>query len=36
MCFFATLNGGAAAQTLSVGTLNSSTIFSGQINDSTA
>jgi autotransporter-associated beta strand protein len=30
---FATQNGGAAAQTLTVGTLNSSTIFSGQIND---
>jgi autotransporter-associated beta strand protein len=30
---FSTQNGGAAAQTLTVGTLNSSTIFSGQIND---
>jgi autotransporter-associated beta strand protein len=30
---FSTQNGGAAAQTLAVGTLNSSTTFSGQIND---
>jgi autotransporter-associated beta strand protein len=30
---FSTQNGGAAAQTLTVGTLNSSTAFSGQIND---
>ncbi|WP_159007830.1 autotransporter domain-containing protein [Bradyrhizobium sp. S69] len=32
---FSTQNGGAAAQTLTVGTLNSSTTFSGQINDGT-
>jgi autotransporter-associated beta strand protein len=33
---FSTQNGGAAAQTLTVGTLNSSALFTGQINDGTA
>jgi autotransporter-associated beta strand protein len=33
---FSTLNGGAAAQTLTVGALNSSALFTGQINDDTA